>query len=60
MQLRTKNLADYAEEKATNSPHEVAIYVEDGGHIYFGCIFEVYWKYIGRILDLYWRYIGDM
>jgi len=52
MQLRTKNLADYAEEKATNSPHEVAIYVEDGGHIYFGCIFEEAMSLAAALSDL--------
>lgn len=40
MQLRTKNLADYAEEKAINSSDTIAIYLEDGGHICYGSIFE--------------------
>lgn len=40
MRLRTKNLADYAVEKAINSPDIVAIYLEDGCHICYGSIFE--------------------
>ncbi|MBT4211128.1 MAG: AMP-binding protein, partial [Porticoccaceae bacterium] len=52
MQLRTKNLADYAEEKATNCPQEVAIYVEDGSHIYFGCIFEEAMSLAASLSDL--------
>ena len=39
MRLRTKNLADYAQDKALTSPEVVAIYLEDGNHIQFGSIF---------------------
>ena len=40
MRLRTKNLADYAQEKAFNTPEAVAIYLETGEHITFGSIFK--------------------
>ncbi len=40
MRLRTKNLADYAQQKASATPEAVAIYTEDGEHIYFGSIFD--------------------
>lgn len=40
MQLRSKNLADYAQEKARNSANAVAIYTEDGAHIRFGAIYD--------------------
>ena len=39
MRLRTKNLADYARDKALTSPEAVAIYLEDGNHIQFSSIF---------------------
>tara|TARA_B110000914_G_scaffold41923_1_gene35259 strand:- start:64 stop:1644 length:1581 start_codon:yes stop_codon:yes gene_type:complete len=40
MQLRTKNLADYAQERALSSPNDVVVYLEGGEHIRFGSIFE--------------------
>ena len=40
MRLRTKNLADYAQERALNTPEAVAIYLEDGEHIQFASIFN--------------------
>lgn len=40
MQLRSKNLADYAQEKALISADTVAIYTEDGEHIRFGAIYD--------------------
>ena len=40
MRLRTKNLADYAQEKAISTPEAVAIYLESGQHIEFGSIFK--------------------
>lgn len=40
MRLRTKNLADYAQDKALNTPEAVAIYLENGEHIRFGSIFD--------------------
>ncbi|MDG1080287.1 MAG: AMP-binding protein [Porticoccaceae bacterium] len=40
MRLRTKNLADYAQDKAFRTPEAVAIYLENGEHIRFGSIFK--------------------
>ena len=40
MLLRTKNLADFAQERALSSPNDVVVYLEDGEHIRFGSIFE--------------------
>ena len=40
MLLRDKNLADYAKQKAAASADAVAIYLEDGGHITYGSIFQ--------------------
>ncbi len=40
MRLRTKNLADYAQQKASSTAEAVAIYTEDGEHIRFGSIFD--------------------
>ena len=40
MRLRTKNLADYAQQKASSAAEAVAIYTEDGEHIRFGSIFD--------------------
>ncbi len=40
MRLRTKNLADYAQEKAISTPEAVAIYLESGQHIEFASIFK--------------------
>jgi len=40
MLLRTKNLADYAQERALSAPNDVVVYLEDGEHIRFGSIFE--------------------
>ena len=40
MQLRTKNLADFAQERAISSPNDVVVYLEGGEHIRFGSIFE--------------------
>ena len=38
MQLRTKNLADYAQERALSSPNDVVVYLE-GGRAYS------FWQY---------------
>ena len=40
MRLRTKNLADYAQQRANSAAEAVAIYIEDGEHIRFGSIFD--------------------
>lgn len=40
MRLRTKNLADYSQQKSISSPDAIAIYTEDGKHIRFGSIFS--------------------
>jgi acyl-CoA synthetase (AMP-forming)/AMP-acid ligase II len=52
MRLRTKNLADYAQQKAGSAAETVAIYTEDGKHIRFRSIFDEAMALAASMTDL--------
>ena len=52
MRLRTKNLADYAQQRAIDSPNVIAIYLEGGEHIHFGSIFAEAMSLAASLSDL--------
>lgn len=52
MHTGDKNLADYSQQKAFDTPNDIAIYLENGSHILFGSIFEEAMALASALSDL--------